>query len=93
MWNREIVKKILLKVYCDLRFHAAITGVFAFVWWSILFPELCFTDHTYEQIIIVDGEETASGQADYRDVLSASGDELVIKSRLLEWIEQKISKE
>ena len=93
MWDRETVKKVLMKVYCDLRFHTAIISVFAFVWWSILFPELCFTDHTYEQIIIVDGEELESGQTDYRDVLNASGDELVIKSRFLEWIEKKISKE
>ena len=93
MWNREIIKKIMLRAYCDLRLRAAAVGVFAFVWWGILYPELCFTENTYEQIVVVDDEETEAKQADYRDVLSASGNEIIIKSRLWEWLEQKISKE
>ena len=93
MWNREILKKIMLRAYCDLRLRAAAVSVFAFVWWGILYPELCFTENTYEQIGVVDDEETEAKQADYRDVLSASGNEIIIKSRLWEWLEQKISKE
>ena len=93
MWNRQIIKQIMLRRYFDLRLHAAAVGVFAFVWWGILYPELCFTGNTYEQVIIVDGEEVEAEQAGYRSVLSASGNELVIKSRLWEWLEQKISKE
>ena len=93
MWNRQIIKRMMLRIYCDLRLHAAAVGVFAFVWWGLLYPELCFTENTYEQVIIVDGEAIEIEQADYRSVLSASGNEIVIKSRLWEWIEQKISKE
>ena len=93
MWNKQAIKQILLRAYSDLRLHAAAVGVFAFVWWGLLYPELCFTDNTYEQVIIVDGEEIETEQPDYRDVLSASGDKIVIKSRLWEWLEQKINKE
>lgn len=93
MWNKQAIKQILLRAYSDLRLHAAAVGVFAFVWWGILYPELCFTDNTYEQVIIVNGEEIEGEQSDYRDVLSASRDKIVIKSRLWEWLEQKINKE
>lgn len=93
MWNKQIIKQMILRIYCDLRFHAAAVGVFAFVWWGLLYPELCFTDNTYEQVIIVDGEEVETEQSNYRDVLGASGDQIVVKSRLWEWIEHKISKE
>ena len=92
MWNRQFIKKIMLRVYCDLRLHAAVVGVFAFVWWGLLYPELCFTENTYEQVIIVDGKEVEAEQADYRNVLGASGNQIVIKSRLWEWLEQKINK-
>ena len=93
MWNKQALKQFIWKVYSDLRLHAAAIGIFAFVWWGILYPELCFTENTYEQIIIVDGEEVEGTQSDYRDVLGASGEQIVIKSRLWEWIEKKINKE
>ena len=92
MWNRQTMKQILLKGYYDLRLRAAMTGAFALAWWGILYPELCFTDSTYTQVIVADGQEIEVEQSDYRDFLQAEGDEIVIKSRLLEWIEQKISK-
>ena len=92
MWNIQFIKQILLKGYYDLRFRAVMTGTFALAWWGILYPELCFTDSTYTQVIVVDGQEIEVEQSDYRDFLQAEGDEIVIKSRLLEWIEQKISK-
>ena len=93
MWNRQLIKQIIWRAYCDLRLHAAAAGVFALVWWGLLYPELCFTENTYEQVIIVNGEEVEAKQADYQDVLGASGDQIVVKIRLWEWLEQKISKE
>ena len=93
MWDRQFIKGIMLRAYCDLRLHAAAIGVFAFVWWGLLYPELCFTENTYEQVIIVGDEEVEAEQTDYRNVLGASGDQIVIKSRLWEWLEQKINKE
>ena len=92
MRNREIIKQILLKGYYDLRLRAAVTGMFALAWWGILYPELCFTDSTYTQVIVEDGQEIEVEQPDYRDFLQAEGDGFVVRSRLLEWIGQKISK-
>ena len=93
MWNRQIIKQMILRIYCDLRLHAAAIGVFAFVWWGLLYPELCFTENTYEQVIIVDGEEVETEQSNYRNVLGASKDQIVVKSRFWEWLEKKLSKE
>ena len=92
MWNRQIIKQIALRVYYDMRFRTAVLSVFALTWWGILDPELCFSDNTCTQVEVADGQEIETGQSDYRDILNASGDEIVIKSRLLEWIEQKINK-
>lgn len=88
MWNRQNIEQILLRVYYDIRLRAAAVGLFAFAWWGLLYPELCFTENTCEQVIIVDGEEVEADLTDYRDVLGATGDEIVVGSRLLEWLEQ-----
>ena len=91
MWNRQIIKQIALRAYFDVRLRMAAVSVFALTWWGILYPELCFSDNTYAQVDVVDGQEIETEQSDYRDILNASGDEIVIKSRLFEWIEQKIN--
>ena len=91
MWNREIIKLIVQRIYCNLRIQAAAAGAVACVWWGILYPELCFTDSTYEQVI-VDDEEVDAEPENFRNILDASGDDIVIKSRLLEWIVQRIDK-
>lgn len=82
--------RILRKVYCNLYFRAVAAGIFAVVWWGVLYPELCFTETTCEQVAVVEGQEVESQQTDYTGILEAAGDEIVIRSRLLEWIEQKI---
>ncbi len=86
------VRQFLLMGYNDLRISTAVAAMLVLTWWGVLYPELCFTEDTYEQIIIVDGQEIVSDQADYRDILGASGDEVVVRSRLLEWLEQKFRK-
>ncbi|MCH5262845.1 MAG: hypothetical protein J1F42_08025 [Lachnospiraceae bacterium] len=91
MWNRQIIMQITQKMYCNLRIHAAAAGALACVWWGILYPELCFSDSTYEQVVADSGEVEAK-QGNYQDILGAAGNEIVIKSRLLEWIESKIEK-
>lgn len=93
MWNRQAVTKILRKGYYDLRLRSAAAGVFALVWWGLLYPELCFTDGTWEHAVVVDGQESVAKGTDCQDILAAEADEVVIGSRLLEWLEQKISKE
>lgn len=66
--------------------------LFAAVWWGIFYPELCFTEETCEAVIAdetqtdsLPGEITAAG------VWDASGDEIVISSRFLEWCEEKLA--
>ena len=93
MPNRENIKHILLKGCYDLRLRAVMTGMFALAWWGILYPELCFTDSTYTQVIVEDGQEIeAEEQPDCLDFLRAEVDGIVIRSRLLEWLGQKINK-
>ena len=29
-------------------------SVFALAWWGILYPELCFTEDTFEQVVTVE---------------------------------------
>lgn len=89
MWKRNTIKQMIRKGYCDIRLRAAATGIFALVWWGILYPELCFTEDTFQKVIVADGREQAVDKADYRDILDAAGDEIVIRSRLLEWLEQQ----
>lgn len=93
MWNRQSVKRFWLKGSEDMRIRTAAAVMFALTWWGVLYPELCFTEGTYEQIIVVDGQEIVSEQTDYRDILSATGDEVVVRSRFLEWLEEKLKKD
>lgn len=89
MRNRQRARQLLLRGYRDLRIRTAAVVMFAFIWWGVLYPELCFTENTYEQIIFVDGQEVVLEEKDVKDILNATGDEVVVKSRLLEWLEQK----
>lgn len=66
--------------------------LFAAVWWGIFYPELCFTEETCEAVIEdekqmngLPGENMAAG------VWDASGDEIVISSKFLEWCEEKLA--
>lgn len=92
MWNRQFVIKLLIRGYRDLRVRTAAAALSALMWWGLLYPELCFTENTYEQIIVVDGVEVILEETDYRDLLEASDDEIVFRSRLLEWLEEKFHK-
>lgn len=92
MWNRQSVKRFWLRAYEDLRIRRLAAVMFALTWWGVLYPELCFTEGTYEQIIVVDGQEIVSEQTEYMDILSATGDEVVVRSRFLEWLEEKLKK-
>lgn len=66
--------------------------LFAAVWWGIFYPELCFTEETCEAVIS-DGNQTDSqpGEITAAGVWDASGDEIVISSRFLEWCEEKLA--
>ena len=38
------------------RFKGILLVFFAFAWWGLLYPELCFTEDTFRQVIVEDGE-------------------------------------
>ncbi|MCD7724617.1 MAG: DUF2045 domain-containing protein [Clostridiales bacterium] len=103
MYDKTIVKHVLTKWYRNLRFGTWTTAVFAAAWWGILYPELCFTEETCQAVIVEEAEENAvqrektqetpegqilSGEITYRDLFKATGEDVVVKSRLLEWLEQ-----
>ena len=69
------------------RFKGILLVFFAFAWWGLLYPELCFTEDTFRQVIVEDGEVITVKEACYREILDAEGDDIVIESRLLEWLE------
>lgn len=72
------------------RIRSLAVTVFAVAWWGILYPELCFTEETFEQVIVTEACQEMTQQEVYEHLLMASGDEIVIKSRFLEWLDEKI---
>lgn len=70
------------------RFKGILLVFFAFAWWGLLYPELCFTEDTFRQVIVEDGEVITVKEACYREILDAECDDIVIESRLLEWLEE-----
>lgn len=104
MWNREIIEQFFRKGYQSLKIKTWLATVFAAAWWGILYPELCFTEETCQAVVMEDSEAAAqqeteqpdeaqrivSQQMTYKEVLEATGDDVVIKSRFFEWLEQYI---
>lgn len=77
--------------------------VLAAAWWGIFYPELCFLPETCEIVWDVDGSDAdeeiqeaaddtqnCGQKIDAAAVWRASGNEIVISSRLLEWCEEKL---
>lgn len=58
--------------------------VFAAVWWGIFYPELCFSEETCAVVRTENAQEEAE-EIDAAAVWRASGNEIVIRSRLWEW--------
>lgn len=92
MRNRKNIYNYAKKVYNNLCFRTAAAGITALAWWGVLYPELCFTENTCVQVIVSQGQEIVLEQSDYQGILNASGDEVIVRSRLLEWLEQQKSK-
>ena len=66
--------------------------LFAAVWWGIFYPELCFTEETCEAVVTAETQtEDMSGQIGAAEIWYASGDEIVLSSRFLEWCEEKLA--
>lgn len=107
MWNRANIEKTLWKGYYNLKIRAWMTVAFAASWWGILYPELCFTEATCQAVVIEecavaedqqddmcikDKSQEELRQPTYREMLETSGDEVVVKSRFLEWVGEYIDK-
>ena len=105
MWNKARIEKILWKGYYNLKIRAWMTVAFAASWWGILYPELCFTEATCQAVVIEECAVAEDQQDDmckkktqqedlrqptYREMLETTGDEVVVKSRFLEWMGQYI---
>ena len=85
-----------------LRAAGMAVGIFAFVWWCVLYPELCFPQDTYEAVyetgkeaeegLSADGEmkedTDVSEKENCRRLLQADDEQVIVKSRLLEWLGQ-----
>lgn len=80
---------------------ALAVSMFAAAWWSVFYPELCFTEETCEVIQVeeADGDagkvgigeaEKAAGKIEAREIWQASGDSLVISSKFLEWCQEHL---
>lgn len=76
-------------IFSELRmkFAGIAAGAFACVWWAVLYPELCFPEDTYDIIYEME-EEDISGDESRHQLLRADEEQIVIRSRLLEWIKQ-----
>lgn len=62
-------------------------GALAFVWWGVLYPELCFPQDTYDIMYEME-EEGISGEDMCRRLLGADEEQIIVTSRLLQWIKQ-----
>ena len=62
-------------------------GTLAFVWWGVLYPELCFPQDTYDIMYEME-EEGISGEDMCRRLLGADEKQIIVTSRLLQWIKQ-----
>ena len=76
----------------------------AAAWWSIFYPELCFTEETCEAVRIEETDGTAgkletgkadeaAGKIEAGEVWQASVDNLVISSKFLEWCQEHLTAE
>lgn len=63
--------------------------VFAAVWWGIFYPELCFSEETCTVVRTENAQdENGPEEIDVADIWRASGDKIVIRSKLWEWCEE-----
>lgn len=73
-----------------LRAAGFLAGIFAFVWWCVFYPELCFPQDTYETVYETDADNVEITEENCRGLLQADKEQVIVKSRLLEWLEQHI---
>lgn len=70
--------------------------IFAAAWWGIFYPELCFSEGTCAVVWTENSQKEDKEpqrhleEIDATAVWQASGDEIVISSRLWEWCEENL---
>ena len=82
----KVLKETVHKRYRDIAYVMA----FVVLIWFVMYPEFSLTADCI-RVVDENGEETAYELTDRElalAVLEAEGDEIVIKSRILEWITQ-----
>lgn len=98
LYNLTLINKNVL-----LRFAGAAIGTMALVWWCIFYPELCFPRDTYKAVYETQADsnsETENSDSEILaaeledsgtepDILQADDEQIVVKSRLLEWLKSK----
>ena len=83
----DIKRSFKWKEYLRMAAMGVFTVTSAFVWWFLLYPELCFPEDTYEIVYEEQGmeEEYSDKEIFNQPILSDEG-KIIIKSRILEWI-------
>lgn len=66
-----------------------LAGIFAFVWWCVFYPELCFPQDVYEAVYETESELAEEAEENCRGLLQAEEEQVIVKSRLLEWLERR----
>lgn len=82
------MKKLVLP---KLRMMAAgiAAWTFTLLWWGVLYPELCFPKDTYEVLYETEGEQEAVSEEEIcNQLLHADEEQVIVKSRLFEWLKQ-----
>lgn len=64
-------------------------GALALIWWIALYPELCFPQDTYDVIYDEARTEEVCEEELFRQLMKADGEEIVIGSRLWEWMKKR----
>lgn len=90
LFGIDIKRSFKWKENLRLVITGALTGMSAFVWWFLLYPELCFPQDTYEIVCeLPDEEEDCLEEDIYGQLITADDGQIIIKSKLLEWLKKK----
>jgi hypothetical protein len=73
-----------------MKWRAWMTCVLALCWWGVLYPELCFPEETYQTVAEDGGDSDTETSAE--DILQATKNDTVVRSRFLEWIDECLKK-
>ncbi len=82
------VRYKLIQGYSAMRVKTALWGILALVWCGLFYPEICFTKDTYQLVDAATGKVIELQDDELEKLLHADSDEILIGSRLMEWLEK-----